>query len=76
MLLTGTCRDLSQIKQEKNKTLRSYTRCFFEMHATIANITDEDIIYYFQNGLGSTNIYHDFDRNRPKTVVELHDMMQ
>jgi hypothetical protein len=46
------------------------------MRATIANITNEDVIHYFQNGLGSKNIYCDFGRNRPKTIVELHDMMQ
>jgi hypothetical protein len=46
------------------------------MRATIANISDEDVIHCFQNGLGSNNIYCDFGRNRPKTVVELHDVMQ
>jgi hypothetical protein len=34
------------------------------MLTTIANITDEDVIHCFQNGLAS------------KIVVELHDMMQ
>jgi hypothetical protein len=76
MLRVGTCHDLSQVKQEENETLRSYIRRFFEMHATIANITDEDVIHYFQNGLGSKNIYRNFGRSRPKTVVELHNMMQ
>jgi hypothetical protein len=28
---------LSQVKQEENETLRSYTRHFFEMRATITN---------------------------------------
>jgi hypothetical protein len=58
-----------------NETLRSYTRCFFETRATIANITDEDVIYCFQNGLFSKNTYHDFRRNRPTTTVELRNMM-
>ncbi|RLM77907.1 putative polyprotein [Panicum miliaceum] len=44
MIRVGTRHDLSQVKQEMNETLRSYTWCFFEMHATIANITDEDVI--------------------------------
>jgi hypothetical protein len=39
---TGTHHDLSQVKQEENETLRSYTRHFFEMRATITNITDKD----------------------------------
>jgi hypothetical protein len=46
------------------------------MHATVANITDKDVINCFQNSLSSKNIYRDFGRNRPKTVVELYDMMQ
>jgi hypothetical protein len=58
-----------------NETLRSYTRCFFEIRATIANITDEDIIRCFQNRLFSKDTYRNFRRNRPTTVVELRDMM-
>jgi hypothetical protein len=58
-----------------NETLRSYTRRFFETRTTIANITDEDVIRCFQNGLFSKHTYHDFGRNRPTTVVELRDMM-
>jgi hypothetical protein len=58
-----------------NETLRSYTQRFFEMRATIANITDEDIIPCFQNGLFSKHTYDDFGRNHPITAVELHDMM-
>jgi hypothetical protein len=58
-----------------NETLRSYTRCFFEIHATITNIIDEDVIRCFQNGLFSKHTYHDFGRNRLTTAVELRDMM-
>jgi hypothetical protein len=58
-----------------NETLRSYTRRFFEMRATIANITDENVICCFQNSLFSKHTYYDFGRNRPTTTVELHDMM-
>jgi hypothetical protein len=47
MIRASTHHDLSQVKQEMNKTLRSYTQCFFEMRTTIANITDEDVIRYF-----------------------------
>jgi hypothetical protein len=45
-----------------NETLRAYTRCFFEMRATIANITEEDVIRCFQNGLFSKHTYHDYCR--------------
>ncbi|RLM78841.1 hypothetical protein C2845_PM12G27030 [Panicum miliaceum] len=58
-----------------NKTLRSYTWRFFEMRATIANITDDDVIRCFQNGLFSKHTYHNFGCNRPATAVELRDMM-
>jgi hypothetical protein len=45
------------------------------MRTTIANITDDDVIRCFQNGLFSKHTYHNFRRNHPTTVVELHDMM-
>jgi hypothetical protein len=47
MIRAGTRHDLSQVKQEMNETMRFYTQRFFEMRATIANITDEDVIRYF-----------------------------
>jgi hypothetical protein len=75
MIKASTRHDLSLVKQELNETLRSYTRCFFETRATIANITDEDVICHFQNGLFLKNTYHDFGGNRPTTAVELCDMM-
>jgi hypothetical protein len=71
MIRAGTHHNLSQVKQEMNKTLRSYTRCFFEMHATIANITDENVI----RCLFLKSTYHDFGRNHPTTAKELRDMM-
>ncbi|RLM62141.1 GAG-POL precursor [Panicum miliaceum] len=49
MIRASTRYDLSQVKQEMNETLMSYTRHFFETRATIANITDEDVIRCFQN---------------------------
>jgi hypothetical protein len=76
MIRIGTRRDLSQVKQDDKKTLRSYTRCFFEMRATITNITDEDVIHCFQKSLGSKNICHNFGCNCPETIMELHNMMQ
>jgi hypothetical protein len=75
IIRVGTRHDLSQVKQEMNETLRSYTRRFFETCATIANITVEDVIRCFQNGLFSKHTYHDFGRNRPTIAIELRDMM-
>jgi hypothetical protein len=71
----GTHHDLAQCKQECNKLLRSYTCCFFNVRATIANISEEHIIGCFYNGITDPGIYRDFGRNRPKTVASLRDMM-
>jgi hypothetical protein len=71
----GTHHDLAQCKQQRNKLLRSYTRHFFDVLATIANISEDDIIDYFYNGITDLGIYRDFGRNRPKTVAGLRDMM-
>jgi hypothetical protein len=75
MIRAGTRHDLSPVKQEMNETLWSYTRRFFETRATITNITDEDVIRCFQNGLFLKHTYHDFGRNCPTTAMELRDMM-
>jgi hypothetical protein len=71
---TGTRHDLAQCKQERNELLRSYTRHFFDVRGTIANISQEDIIDCFYNGLTDPSIYRDFGWNRPKTVAGLRDM--
>jgi hypothetical protein len=71
----GTRYDLAQCKQEHNELLWSYTHRFFHVRATIANISKEDIINYFYNGITNPGIYKDFGRNRAKTVAGLHDMM-
>jgi hypothetical protein len=75
MIRAGTHHDLSQVKQEMNEILRSYSWCFFEMRATIANITNEDVIRCFHNGLFSKHTYHNFGGNRPTAGMELCDMM-
>jgi hypothetical protein len=48
---------------------------FFDVLATIANISEDDIIDCFYNGITDPGIYRDFGRNRPKTVAGLRDMM-
>jgi hypothetical protein len=75
MIRAGTRHDLSQVKQEMNETLRSYTWRFFEMCATIANITDEDIIRCFQNGLFSKHTVRDRSPGyRKKATRELKEV--
>jgi hypothetical protein len=71
----GTRHDLAQCKQERNELLQSYTRHFFDVRATIANISEEDSIDCFYNSITDLGIYRDFGRNRPKTVAGLCDMM-
>jgi hypothetical protein len=57
------------------KLLRSYTRHFFDVRATIANISEEDIIDCFYNGIIDPVLYRDFGRNRLKTIAGLRDLM-
>jgi hypothetical protein len=71
----GTHHDLAQCKQERNELLRSYTSRFFDVRATIANISEDDIIDCFYNGITDPGIYRDFGQNRPKTVAGLRDML-
>jgi hypothetical protein len=71
----GTHHDLAQCKQERNELLRSYTHCFFDVRAPIANISEDDIIDCFYNGITDPGIYRDFGRNKPKTIAGLRDMM-
>jgi hypothetical protein len=58
-------------KQEQEETIRSYVKCFFDTRTTIPNITDDNVIDYFQSGITVQSLYRDFGRNHPKTVVEL-----
>ena len=55
--------------------MRSYIKRFFDTRATIANVTDDDVINNFHNGLAAQQLYRDFGRNRPRLVVALRDMM-
>jgi hypothetical protein len=72
---SGTRHDLAQCKQERNELLQSYTRRFFDARTTITNISEDNIIDCFYNGITDPGIYRDFGRNRPKTVAGLRDMM-
>jgi hypothetical protein len=85
---TGLHRQLSRIHDQSRYSLQSVPGeardehdpevlhpCFFDTHATIANITDDDVIRCFQNRLFSKHTYHDFGRHCPTTAVELRDMV-
>ena len=64
------------IKQEQGESIKSYVKRFFDTRATIPNVTNDDVIDYFQSGITVQSLYRDFGRNRSKTLVDLHDMMQ
>ena len=55
--------------------MRSYIKRFFDTRATIVNIVDDNVIDCFHNGLAAQQLYQDFGRNRPRSVVALRDMM-
>jgi len=63
-------------KQEPGEPLRSYVKRFFDTRASISNVSDEDIIHYFHDGITTQSLYRDFGRNRSDIVVKLRDMMQ
>ena len=67
---------LSMCKQEQGESIRSYVKHFFDIRVTIPNVAEDDVIDYFQSGITVQSQYRDFGRNRPKTVVDLRDMMQ
>ncbi|RLN22492.1 retrotransposon protein, putative, Ty3-gypsy sub-class [Panicum miliaceum] len=71
MISTGTRHDLSHVKQVENETLRSYTHCFFDTRATIANIVNEEVIRCIRTGLATKKTYREFGRNLPTIVIEL-----
>jgi hypothetical protein len=43
---------------------------FFNVRATIANISEEDIIDCFYNGITNPGIYRDFGQNREKLLQD------
>ena len=62
MTHAGTRHDLSQCKQNKKESLRDYTKHFFKKCATVANITEDDIIDCYHKGLFDRYIFRDFGR--------------
>ena len=53
-------------KQEQGESIRSYIKRFFDTRATIPNITDDDIIDYFQSGITVQSLYCDSGVIAPK----------
>ena len=55
-------------KQEPDEAIRSYIKHFIDTRATIANVSDEDVIHYFHDVITTQSLYHDFGRNHPKML--------
>jgi hypothetical protein len=67
--------DLAMVKQEQGETLRKYMRRFFDKRATVANVTDKEVIDLFQDGLYHRRTFEDFSRLRPSYITKLKDMI-
>jgi len=76
MSRAATRHDLSLCRQERNEPIWPYLKRFFDIRATIPNISDENVIDCFHNGISTQSLYHDFGHNRPTTVIQLREMMQ
>jgi hypothetical protein len=67
--------DLAMVKQEQGETLRKYMWRFFNKRATVADVTDKEVIDLFQDGLYHRRTFEDFGRCRPSSITHLKDMI-
>jgi hypothetical protein len=67
--------DLAMVKQEQGETLRKYMWRFFDKRATIVDVTDNEVIDLFQDGLYHRRTFEDFGRCRPSSITHLKDMI-
>jgi hypothetical protein len=72
---SDTRMDLAMVKQEQGKTLRKYMRCFFNKRATVVDVTDKEVIDFFQDGLYHRRTFEDFGRRRPSSITKLKEMI-
>jgi hypothetical protein len=75
MRRSGTRMDLAMVKQEQGETLRKYMRRFFDKRATVVDVTDKEVIDFFQDGLYHRRTFEDFGRRRPSSITKLKDMI-
>ena len=50
-------------------------RRFFDMHATVIDITDREVIDYFQEGRHFRRTYEEFGRQRLSSIPKLKEMI-
>jgi hypothetical protein len=72
---SGTRMDLAMVKQEEGETLRKYIRRFFDKRAIVVDVTDNEVINLFQDGLYHHRTFEDFGRRRPSSITKLEDMI-
>jgi hypothetical protein len=65
--------DLAMVKHEQSETLRKYIRRFFDKHATVVDVTDNEVIDLFKDGLYHRHTFEDFGRRRPSSITSLDD---
>jgi hypothetical protein len=67
--------DLAMVKQEQGETLRKYMRRFFDKRATVVDVSDNEVIDLFQDGLYHRRTFEDFGHRRPSSITYLKDMI-
>jgi hypothetical protein len=67
--------DLAMVKQEQGETLHKYMRRFFDKRATVVDVTNEEVIDLFQDGLYHRRTFEDFGRRLPSSITKLKDMI-
>jgi hypothetical protein len=71
----GTHMDLAMVKQEQDETLRKYMGRFFDKRATVVDVTDQEIIDLFKDGLYHHCNFEDFYHRRSSSITKLKDMI-
>jgi hypothetical protein len=72
---SGTRMDLAMVKQEQGETLRKYMRRFFDKRAMVVDVSDKEVIDFFQDGLYHRRTFEDFGRCHPSSITHLKDMI-
>jgi hypothetical protein len=67
--------DLAMVKREQGETLRKYMWRFFDKRTTVVDVTNKEVIDFFQDGLYHRRTFEDFSRRRPSSITKLKDMI-
>jgi hypothetical protein len=72
---SGTRMALAMVQQEQGETLRKYMRRFFDKRATVVDVTDNEVVDLFQDGLYHRHTFEDFYRRRLSSITKLKGMI-